>query len=130
MKILAKLLLLLFIIFTKPTLAQVDLPPNQSLMQEQLAQKIFSEVRCMVCNGQTIGESDVEMAKSMRLMIRELIVKGNTQAQIEQFLINRYGDQILTKPPLNFATSFLWLAPFVILILASLNLIISTSKKR
>jgi cytochrome c-type biogenesis protein CcmH len=104
-------LLLFIIILCAPGFSNATL----NVAQEVLAQEIFQQVRCVVCNGQTIAESDVELAKSMREQIRNLLAKKMDKEQIEQYLTSRYGDQILTKPPYNCNTYFLWFAPYIFL---------------
>jgi cytochrome c-type biogenesis protein CcmH len=107
MKFVAKLLILLIL--------STNCYANLNFKQEQLAQQIFKQVRCVVCNGQTIAESDIELAKSMRLQIRNLIEEDFNQIYIERYLIDRYGEQVLTKPPVNKHTFFLWYGPYLIL---------------
>ena len=79
------------------------------------AKALMETVRCVVCQGQSIADSDADMAGDMRAMIRQRIAAGETPAQIRKWLIARYGDYITYDPPLSAVTLPLWLAPLVLL---------------
>ena len=85
--------------------------------QELLARKISKNVRCLVCQNQSIDDSDAPLAKDLRILIRKKIQEGNDAEEIYQFLTNRYGDFILLKPPFQLNTLALWILPFVFLII-------------
>ena len=93
-----------------------SLEPNEILQnknQELRARNISKNIRCMVCQNQSIDESDAPLAKDLRILIRDKIKDGNKDKEIYQFLIDRYGDFILLKPPLKSNTFLLWLLPFI-----------------
>jgi cytochrome c-type biogenesis protein CcmH len=73
----------------------------------------------MVCQGESIDESNAQLAADLRALIRERIKAGDSDEQIKQFLVSRYGDFILMKPPFDASTYALWLTPFAVLILAA-----------
>jgi cytochrome c-type biogenesis protein CcmH len=86
--------------------------------QEARARALQKEFRCLVCQGESIDESGAPLAADLRRLIREHIAKGESDAQIERYLVARYGDFILMKPPFQADTYALWAAPFAVLLLA------------
>lgn len=83
--------------------------------QELRARNISKHIRCMVCQNQSIDDSDSPLAKDLRVLIRNKIKKGKNDDEIYKFLSDRYGDFILLKPPLKFSTLALWFLPFIFL---------------
>ena len=84
---------------------------------ELRARNISKNIRCMVCQNQSIDESNSPLAKDLRILIRDKIKEGNKDEEIYKFLTDRYGDFILLKPPLNSKNLILWFLPFIFLIL-------------
>ena len=84
--------------------------------QELRARDISKNIRCMVCQNQSIDESNAPLAKDLRILIRNKIKKGNKDEEIYKFLTDRYGDFILLKPPLKLSTLALWFLPFIFFI--------------
>jgi cytochrome c-type biogenesis protein CcmH len=80
------------------------------------------ELRCMVCQNQTLADSNAELAVDLRNKVRALIEQGMSDAQIKTYLVERYGDFVLYKPPLQRNTLVLWLAPFALLLLGGIIL--------
>ena len=87
---------------------------------EARARAIASELRCLVCQNQSIDDSDAPLAKDLRLLLREQLKKGATDAEAKEFLVARYGDFVLLRPPVKLATLPLWGAPFIALGLGGL----------
>jgi len=84
---------------------------------EARARSLSAQLRCLVCQNESIDESDATLAKDIRLLIRERIVKGENNEAIRDFLVSRYGDFILLKPPFKASTLLLWLsAPLTLLL--------------
>ena len=81
--------------------------------QELRARNISKNIRCMVCQNQSIDESNAPLAKDLRILIRNKIKDGKKDEQIYKFLTDRYGDLILLKPAFKFNTLALWLLPFI-----------------
>jgi len=115
-----KILLLIFIIclgqfFTNNlyTVEPDEILKNQE--QEAKARKISKNIRCMICQNQSIDESNAPLAKDLRILIREKIKDGKTNDEIYKFLTERYGDFILLKPSFKLNTFLLWLLPFIFL---------------
>ena len=85
----------------------------QDQKQELRARNISKNIRCMVCQNQSIDESSASLAKDLRILIRNKIKEGNSNEEIYKFLTDRYGDFILLKPPIKLSTLALWFLPFV-----------------
>ena len=85
--------------------------------QELRARDISKNIRCMVCQNQSIDESNAPLAKDLRILIREKIKEGKNNDEIYKFLTDRYGDFILLKPSFKLDTFALWLLPFIFLII-------------
>lgn len=92
------------------------------------AKNLYNELRCVVCQNQSIAESQTELAKDLREIVRQEIKKGKTDWQIKDFLVSRYGEFILLKPRLSKATFILWFFPFFILLLSIVFLILFFKK--
>ena len=88
----------------------------QDQKQELRARNISKNIRCMVCQNQSIDESSASLAKDLRILIRNKIKEGNSNEEIYKFLTDRYGDFILLKPPIKLSTLALWFLPFVFFI--------------
>jgi len=82
--------------------------------QETRARSLFRETRCLVCQGQSIDDSDALLAGDLRRLVRQQVAQGRTDAQIRAFLAERYGDFVLLRPPFSPLTAILWLGPFVV----------------
>jgi len=83
--------------------------------QEARATALMETLRCVVCQGQSIADSDAEIAGDMRAMVRERIQRGETPDQIRAWMIERYGEWISYDPPLSGRTALLWIAPLLLL---------------
>lgn len=85
--------------------------------QERQAKALMETIRCLVCQGQSIADSDAELAGDMRSLIRERIQKGEQPADIRKWLIARYGDWVTYQPPMRGSTIFLWALPALLLVI-------------
>jgi cytochrome c-type biogenesis protein CcmH len=103
-----------------------DMLPDATL--EQRARDLGREIRCMVCQNQSIEDSEVGLARDLRLIVRERIVAGDSDAQVRSFLHARYGDFVLLKPPFSWSTAVLWATP-LIAVLAGLGLILGMRRR-
>lgn len=115
---LAPLLLLIGV----PALADSSLPParyaNEQLAdprQEEAARTLMLSLRCIVCQGQSIADSDAELAGDMRALVRSRIAAGESPDSIRTWLIERYGRWVTYEPPVDATTAPLWLAPLLLL---------------
>ena len=96
------------------------LEPDEVLQDQRLEQRarnISKNIRCMVCQNQSIDDSSAPLARDMRILIRDKIKNGNKDIEIYNFLTERYGDFILLKPKLKFNTLPLWFLPFIFFLL-------------
>lgn len=84
--------------------------------QEQRAREIGRGLRCLVCQNQSIEDSDAPLARDLRLIVREKIERGATNEEVVRFVHDRYGDFVLLRPPFNLATALLWATPAVALL--------------
>jgi cytochrome c-type biogenesis protein CcmH len=117
------LLVSIALLVATPALADSLLPAaeyaNKQLpdpRQEQQAKALMEEIRCLVCQGQAISDSDAEMAGDMRALIRERVQAGESPEQIRAWLVSRYGNWVTYDPPLDAMTWPLWAAPVVLLL--------------
>ena len=117
MKRLAAILLLAL---AAPALADSSLPPDPlsytqlpDQKQEARASALMQQIRCLVCQGQSIADSDAELAGDMRAMVRRRIAAGETQDQIQRWLVDRYGAWVTYDPPVEPLTWPLWGAPLL-----------------
>ena len=90
--------------------------------------KILKNLRCLVCQGQSIADSNSDFAQSVKLVVKEQIQKGKKEKEIYAFLSNKYGEWIVYKPKLNKTNAFLWLIPYLVLILGGIAIFIMIRK--
>jgi len=109
-----------------PALADSSLPParwaNQQLpdpRQEAQAKALMEELRCLVCQGQSIADSNAELAGDMRALVRQRIAAGEKPEQVRSWLIERYGDWVSYRPPVEPLTWPLWAAPIALLLVGA-----------
>jgi cytochrome c-type biogenesis protein CcmH len=88
---------------------------------EARARAISGELRCLVCQNQSIDDSNADLAHDLRVLIRERLSAGDSDAQVLQFMVRRYGDFILLRPPVKPDTYLLWFGPFAVLALGALG---------
>ena len=95
-------------------------------------QNLFKEIRCLVCQSQTIHESNSELAEDIKLLIREKVLAGQTDHEIKQFLVEKYGEWILMTPRFNQHTYLLWIAPLIIFVIGFWFILnkVSSSKQK
>ena len=90
---------------------------------EQRARGLTKQLRCLVCQNQSIDDSDADLARDLRRIVREQLVAGKSDAEIIDYLTARYGDFVLLKPPFEPATWGLWLGPAAVLVIAALGIV-------
>ncbi len=98
---------------------QADLAWKQlpDAAQEREARALMDELRCLVCQGQSIADSDAEMAGDMRALVRERVARGEAASDVRAWLIERYGDYVTYDPPVSSASAPLWIAPILLLLI-------------
>ncbi len=113
------LILSFMLLFTLPVFAS----PMQTFVfeddeQEEVFKRLSHEIRCLVCQNQSIGDSNAELATDLREEIYNMLKDGQTEQQIVDFLVERYGDFVLYNPPMKPTTYLLWFGPFAIFLVA------------
>jgi cytochrome c-type biogenesis protein CcmH len=107
--------------------------PDEMLADPQLearARGISEGLRCMVCQNQSIDESDADLARDLRLLVRERLKAGDSDAQVVDYVVSRYGEFVLLKPRLSAHTVLLWGAPLALLLVGGLTLFLSARGRR
>ena len=129
MRSLLKSLLTVFFLTTEA----LALEPGEILKDPALearARSISKNLRCLVCQNQSIDDSDAPLAKDLRLLVRNQIVSGKTDEKIISDIVARYGDFVLLNPPINQKTIILWLSPMLILLAGGVSLYIYFRKRK
>lgn len=116
-----KVALLALFLFASPALAIGVDEPLPDPAQELRAREISKALRCLVCQNQSIEDSNAPLAKDLRRIVRERIQAGDSDAKVQDYVVARYGDWVLLKPPFNARTAALWIGPFVLLALAGIS---------
>ena len=102
----------------------------QNPKQEMRARNITKNIRCLVCQNQSIDDSSAPLAKDLRALIRTKVQENDTDEEIYKFLTDRYGDFILLKPPFKISTFLLWSLPFVFVIIGIFILFVHNKKSK
>jgi cytochrome c-type biogenesis protein CcmH len=100
-------------------------PSDTFQTPEQLEryERLTHEFRCVVCQNQSVAESNVDLAKDLRRITRDMILAGKTDDEIKQFMTDRYGDFVLYNPPLKPVTYLLWGAPVILLLVGAITMV-------
>lgn len=106
-----------------------DILPFENQAQEQRFHELTRELRCLVCQNESLAESRAELAQDLRLEVLKLMQQGLSDAQIKTYLTDRYGDFVLYDPPLNKATWFLWFGPLLVLLVGA-GVVVSIVRRR
>ena len=101
----------------------------ETLDQENRYTVLIDNIRCPVCQGQSIGGSNSDLASDLREKVREMILNNKSDKEIYLFMVERYGDFVVFKPPINFKTYLLWFTPFLFLVLCFIYLFRLTRNK-
>ncbi len=108
------------------------LEPNEILKTpalEERARNISKNLRCLVCQNQSIDDSDAGLAKDLRLLVRKRIIAGDSDEHVISHIVSRYGDFVLLRPPFNKWTLTLWLSPLILLFIGTLGLVFYFRRK-
>jgi cytochrome c-type biogenesis protein CcmH len=127
LRLLATLLLLLV-----PATHALAVQPDEMLKdpaQEARARELSKQLRCMVCQNQSIDDSDAPLARDLRILVRERLQAGDSNSQVLDFLVQRYGEFVLLRPRLHWRTALLWLAPPLLLIGGALVLFLVARRR-
>ena len=124
-----KRLVLLFMLLAAPAFA---VQPGEMLNDPALearARDLSAGLRCLVCQNESIDESDADLARDIRRLIRERITQGESNAQVRDFLVSRYGDFILLKPPFKLSTALLWFSAPLTFLLGALAIFVASRRR-
>lgn len=128
----ARSLILTCLLFLVPLMAKAvepdEIMPDPKL--EARARALSAELRCMVCQNESIDESHADLARDLRLLVRERLQAGDGDDQIRAFLVRRYGDFILLKPPFKLETWLLWGAPFLVLLTGACIILVARRRQQ
>ncbi len=123
------LVLLLALVIAAPSLA---VQPDEMLKDPALearARSLSSELRCLVCQNQSIDDSEAPLARDLRLLVRERLTKGDSDAQVLDFLVSRYGQFVLLRPRLELQTILLWALPPAALLAGVIGLLVTARRR-
>jgi cytochrome c-type biogenesis protein CcmH len=124
------ILVLLGLLMAGPALA---LDPSEVLKDPALetrARGLSKELRCLVCQNESIDDSGADLARDLRRIVRERLVAGDTDQGVKQYLVARYGDFVLLEPPVKLKTLALWFGPAVVLALGALGVLVFFRRRR
>ncbi len=131
-RILPALLVVWLLLGTTPLSATATLESFKfdTEAEEQHFKDLIAELRCLVCQNQSLADSDAELAHDLRAEVYGMVQEGRSDAEIIDFLVNRYSDFVLYKPPLKPSTYLIWFGPFVLLAIAALLLLRALRRQR
>ena len=109
--------------FAGPALAATPGERLQDQVLEDRARDISQHLRCVVCQNQSIDDSNAPLAKDLRVLVRERLTGGDSDRQVIDYIVARYGNFVLLKPPVQMNTMLLWAGPFMLLVVATAGLI-------
>ena len=112
-----------------PFAESIEVSDFETTNQQSRYTHLIENIRCPVCQGQSIGGSNSELAKDLRDKVREMIIGNQSDSDIYSFMVERYGDFVVYKPPVSPKTYLLWFAPILALLLSLIYLFRSTRKK-
>ena len=113
-----------------PFAESIEVSIFETKEQQSRYTQLIEDIRCPVCQGQSIGGSNSGLAKDLREKVREMILDGQSDPEIYSYMVERYGDFVVYKPPVNTKTYLLWFAPLFILILSLIFLFRSTRRNK
>lgn len=125
-----KSLILIFSLLLSPFAYAVDAYQFNNPEQQAAYNTLVSELRCLVCQNQTIGDSNADLAADLRRQVYEMLQQGKSKNDILQFMTERYGDFVLYNPPFKAKTGLLWLGPVTFLIIGVLAVVLFVRRKK
>jgi cytochrome c-type biogenesis protein CcmH len=122
-------LVLIMLLVPGPALAGEARPLADDPVVEARLKHLAAELRCLVCQNQTLADSNAPLAEDLRREVREMIAKNMSDQEIIDFLVSRYGDFVLYRPPLKATTMLLWAGPFVLLVIGAVALVTALKRR-
>lgn len=123
------LIALVLVMFVLPSYSEEIAPPLNAAVEQRLV-KLSEELRCLVCQNQSLADSNAGLAVDLRREIRVMISEGKQDKEIVDFLVQRYGDFVLYRPPVKSTTALLWFGPFVLLVIGAIALYLQLKRRR
>jgi cytochrome c-type biogenesis protein CcmH len=123
------LALIALLLFAPSAWAGEARPLADDPVAEARLKHLAVELRCLVCQNQTLADSNAPLAEDLRREVREMIAKNMDDKEIIEFLVSRYGDFVLYRPPLRATTTLLWVGPFVLLTIGATALVITLRRR-
>jgi len=117
-----RMIAVLLMVLALPAYANEAAPAAQDPALEQRVMRLTSELRCLVCQNQSLADSHADLAIDLRNQVRSQMQAGKSDAEIREFMVARYGDFVLYRPPLKSTTALLWAGPFLLLAAGGLAL--------
>ncbi len=111
-------------------IAEVELLEFDSPQHEQRYKKLIAELRCLVCQNQNLADSNAELAQDLRSITYNMIHDGSEDDEIVDFMVARYGDFVLYRPPFKTTTLLLWIGPFIILLIGVLSAVFVIRRRK
>jgi len=111
-------LTLLLLVFATPLLAGIETYTFETPEQERVYKKLTEELRCLVCQNQNIAGSNAELAQDLRKKAYEQVKQGKSEDEVVDWMVDRYGDFVLYRPPVKATTMLLWVGPLLFLLIA------------
>ncbi|MGR9169036.1 cytochrome c-type biogenesis protein [Rhizobium sp. KDH_Rht_773_N] len=130
LQLLSRLLLILVVLFAPMSAFAVN--PDEVLADPALearARALSAELRCMVCQNQSIDDSNADLARDLRLLVRERITDGDTDEEVLDYIVSRYGEFVLLKPRVSLRTLLLWGAPVLLILAGGVSLIVFARRR-
>jgi cytochrome c-type biogenesis protein CcmH len=124
------LLMLLLLTACLPAFAREAASAADDPVLEQRAMKLAAELRCLVCQNQSLADSNADLAIDLKNQVRSQIREGRSDAEIREYMVARYGDFVLYSPPWKLTTALLWAGPFVLMIAGALALVLYLRNRR
>lgn len=122
--------ILMLLTFSLNSFSAVEYKKFDNPEQEQAYKVLIEELRCLVCQNQTIADSNAELAQDLRRQVYEMLQQGKSKDEIAEFMTQRYGDFVLYNPPFKAKTGLLWVGPVVFLLIGLVMLVLFSRKKK
>lgn len=124
------LIILVLSLLTGPASAVVEYHPFTDPAKEQAYQSLISELRCLVCQNQTIADSNAELAKDLRQQVYDMLQQGRSRQDVVDFMTQRYGDFVMYRPAFSMKTGLLWLGPIAFLLIGIITVVLLARHKK
>jgi len=129
LNLLVRLMVGFFLLQSVIASAEEARPLQADVVVEAQVQRLSEELRCLVCQNQTIADSHAELAQDLKQEIREMAAKGMSDQAIIDYLVARYGDFVRYRPPLKASTLLLWLGPFALMLAGAIGLVVMLRRR-